>query len=203
MVDKETLPVYEKVNKEAKSSKDNNTRLNRIEELNEKGNLGIPILNSVLKTISKGVFGASLDVTGLMTADAQELDKLSSDFIKSAKDLFGARLTDADLSAFMKTIPNLSQTKEGRSRVIKNLKVFNTAASLRKHAMDEIIKERGGTRPRDLESLIEQRVGPQLDALSETFASSPTESKAPNNILGDIANFGAGLLKPIGNMLKY
>lgn len=169
-IDKETLPEYKEIVKNAKAAKDNERRLNRMEQLNEKGDLNFGAFSSVLKGLGEH-FG--IDVSSLMTADEQEFDKLSADFIKNAKDVFGARITDADLRAFLKTVPTLSQSKEGRRRVIKSLRVGNAAAKAKKDAMDEIIKENNGKRPRNLELLVEERVNPILDELAQEYIASP------------------------------
>jgi hypothetical protein len=166
---KETLDYYKTTNKLAKGAKEGELRLSRMEVLNERGKMGLPIFNSFLKTVSKGIFGLGIDLTHLMSADAQEFDKLSTDFLKNVKDIFGARITDREVALFLKTVPTLSQSKTGRQRVIRNLRIFNEAAKLRQKAMTEIVKANKGNRPRNIESLVEEMVDPQLDALSKEF----------------------------------
>lgn len=167
---KETLDYYKQTNKLAKGAKEGDLRLARMEVLNEKGKMGLPIFNTAIKAISKGIFGLGLDLTHLMAADAQEFDKLSTDFLKNVKDIFGARITDREVALFLKTVPSLAQSKTGRSRIIRNLRLFNDAAKLRQKSMTEIIKANKGNRPRNIESLVEEMVGPQLYALSEEFS---------------------------------
>ena len=95
-VDKETKPVYDEVAKGYKAAKENNIRLGRMEELVKKGDLSAPAFSAVLDTLSRGVekIGLSLDLRAMQTADSQEFAKLSADFIKSAKDFFGGRVTE-------------------------------------------------------------------------------------------------------------
>ncbi len=187
-INKETRPVVEKINKEAKSAKANDMRLNRIEKLNEEGNLGIPIFNSAIKTISNGVFGFGLDLKGLMTKDAQELEKLSTDFVKEAKDIFGSRLTDTDLKTFLQTVPNLYMSKDGRSSLIRNMRAFNEAAKLRQKALNEVIKENNGQRPANIEELIDEKISPELDKISQQFTLGASAKPAEE----------PGILKRIG-----
>lgn len=172
IADKETLPVYKEITKASKSADDSDKRLDRIKLLAEKGSLGIPIANSVFKAITKGVMGYGIDLTSFMTADAQELDKLSQDFIKGAKDVFPGRVTDTDLNAYMRTIPNLSQSRAGMLRLVNSMKSFNEAARIRNKTMNDIIKENKG-RPVDLEAQIEERAKPELDRLSKEFLEGP------------------------------
>ena len=168
-IDKETLPYYNELSSKARAFTNNSKKLDKIDKLVAKGNFGSPLANSLINTISKGVWGHGIDLTFLKTADAQELEKLSTDFVKDAKEIFGSRLTDADLSAFFKTLPNLSQSREGMSRVIRNLRIAGAADELRKQAADRIIEENGGRRPRNLESLVEGEISPQLDILADQF----------------------------------
>ena len=185
--DKETKPIFDEINKEYKTAKENDKRLDRIEVLTKKGSLGTPLGNAAIKTLAKGIFGFGIDLTNWMTADAQELDKLSTDFIRSAKDIFGgSRLTDADLNAFAKIIPSLSQSNNGRLRIVHNMRLFNEAAKIKKQALDKIIEANGGKRPANLESLIDKVAGPQLDELSARFKRGEAPEVRPPGFLGQI-----------------
>jgi hypothetical protein len=170
-IDKETKPVYDEIKKDYKASQESKKRLSRMEKLNNEGNLGFPLLNSIVKAASHGIFGHGFDINYLMTADAQEFDKLSKDFIKDAKSIFGARITDQDLRAFMDRIPTLSQSKEGRRRIINNFKNFNEASEIRENASEKIIEANHGRRPRNYDSLVEKVAKPELDALANKFES--------------------------------
>jgi energy-coupling factor transporter ATP-binding protein EcfA2 len=130
---KSTKEARKEITESAKSAKENEMRLERIKELDKKGNLQNPLLYSVLNKVG-------LDLPALRSADSQELEKLSNDFLKSAKNVFGARLTNFDVETFFRTVPTLSQTKEGRSRVIRNLQLFNKGALIRDEAMRDILK---------------------------------------------------------------
>lgn len=100
---------------------------------------------------------------------AEEFEKLSADFIKEAKTYFGSRLTDADLRAFMQTIPTLSQTKSGKEKIISNLKKMNEITGIKAKAMKAIIKENGGKRPINLAELVEERTAPEIDKVAQEF----------------------------------
>ena len=199
-VAKETLPTYKELNKEYKSAINNDTRLDRIETLTKQGKLGKPLFNSLLKTLSKGIGGFGIDLTGLMTADAQELDKLSTDFIREAKDIFGSRLTDADLKAFLRIIPTLSQSNSGRMRIIHNMRLFNAGIKVRKKAMDSVISENNGKRPFNLDQLIEERSIDELNDLAQVFEKTrPREGTAAQvasavGPVSEVSTLGEGLL---------
>ncbi len=178
-IDKETKPVYDEITKEAKAAKDNNKRLDRMQELVKRGRLTPAIIGSALDVLSHGIGGyVKIDLHALTDPDSQEFRKLSNDFVKSAKDIFGARLTQGEVNTFLTTVPSLIQTDEGKLRVITNMRSFNEAALAKKKVADEIIKENGGRRPANFDSLIDERLSPVLDALAEAFKrGSSTEQK--------------------------
>lgn len=171
-VDKETLPTYHDINKSAKAAKDSNIRLGRMEELINRGNLSDTAYYNGIKALSKvpvfGGFAESILET-FQSPDTQEFEKLSTDFIKDAKQFFGNRITEQEVTMFLKTVPNLSQTNAGKRRVIRNMRIFNEASEVRKNAMDRVIKANGGKRPANLESLIEEEASRNLDALAAEF----------------------------------
>lgn len=176
-IDKETLPYYKEITKEATSAKNNDKRLERMEQLVNAGKLSGPVTSALIDTAAKGIFGIGIDLSGIQNADTQEFNKLSKDFLKEAKSIFGARLTDADVRYFLQTVPTLLQSDEGKKRVIRNLKSFNQAAKLRKETADKIIEENGGRRPRNLDSLVEKIAGPQLDEIANLFKEGPKISQ--------------------------
>jgi len=188
---KDTKSYGDNISKSYKSAVDSAKRLERIAVLNEKGSLGVPLFNNLLKTLKKGIFGFGLDLTAIMSADAQELDKLSTDFIKNVKDIFGARITDNDIKYFLQTIPTLAQSKDGRTKVIRNLQSFDKAARIKKRAYDEIVKKNDGYRPIDIEIQVQEITEPLLKKLAEEFKAAPIGSETKR---GTIDRVGKGIL---------
>lgn len=177
IVDKETFPLYKDINSSYKASKSADKRLDRMEKLIDNGKLTNPVIHSFLKTLSHGIFGFGLDLHSLENADAQEFHKLSNEFLKDAKDVFGNRLTNLDVESFLKMVPSLTQSDEGKRRIIYNLKAANKANELKKHTMDQIIKENNGHRPRNLEEQIDERAGTELDKLAAEFTQGAPQQK--------------------------
>lgn len=194
LINKETLPFYEEISTEANAARNNLKRLDRMEKLSKEGNLGIPAVNALLRSVSKGIFGFGIDLSSLMTADAQEFEKLSTDFIRDAKKIFGSRITDADLNAFLRTVPTLAQSKEGQVRIIHNMRQANKGAELKNKIMNDIIRENGGKRPANLQFLVEERAEPALNELAEEFERTRPVDMKPTSILGNIPRLGEGLL---------
>jgi len=168
-IDKGTQKFYDTTLSSAKDARENDMRLNRMKQLNNKGNLTPSLFSSLLDTASKGIFGVGLNLKWLQSPDSQEFDKLSKDFLKNAKSIFGARVTQQEIQMFLETVPTLSQTPEARSRLIRNMKLMNEASKIKKKAMEEAIDMNGGERPKNLELIVDKKVASKLDALSEAF----------------------------------
>lgn len=105
----------------------------------------------------------------ILHSDTEQFEKLSNDFVRSAKSIFGSRITDADLRVFMSMIPTLSQTDKGKRDIINNMKSFNKANEVKYKTMRNIIKENKGIRPANLQELVEDRAKPELDRISQQF----------------------------------
>jgi len=189
-INKQTEKYYKEINDAHKSARDNRMRGERIAKLNKEGSLGIPLFNTAIKTLSKGIWGAGIDLSFLMTADAQELDKLSSDYLKDIKEVFGAKITESMIQQFLKTVPTLSQSKEGRERIIRNLDIFSQAADIRYDVMHDLIEENGGKRPGNLEAKVEKRANKELDRLAEKFKVGAEKAPEPRSLVKSIKRAG-------------
>lgn len=201
--DKDLRKRVNELTKVEKARIESDFRLDRIESLTrdpnvDEGNKAWNVFVDFAK--NKGLFGIKVDLTGTMTEAAQEINKLSNDFMRSAQEIYGNRLTEMAIRNFLTMIPTLMQSKEGRLRVIHNMRLFNEGSKLRFNVMQDIIKENFGYAPRDLEFLIEKRVGPELDKLGQRFVfeervplkegskSSGTKTKRSNIITRTLPN---------------
>lgn len=136
--------------------------LNRFEDLEKEGKLDTPGYVEFLKR-------AGLDIPALMNPGSEEFQKIQANFINGAKEAFGGRISNFELESFMKTVPNLAQSPEGRKRVVTNLKRLERAKLARYHAYREILAKNGGIPPYDLEEQVEDRTDRKMQAITEQF----------------------------------
>lgn len=80
----------------------------------------------------------------LLSPEAQEAVKLVADNLSGAKDTFGARVTNFDLQAYMKRLPTLLNSSEGRRRVLRDLRLMNKLNTNHEQGVLEIIDREGG-----------------------------------------------------------
>ena len=205
LAEKESQKFVTDIAKEYKGSQESNKRLDRMTQLIEKGSLPFSSTYRLFKSLSETEIGKNIPIIGSLAAltvnpvlqgigglggaiqrnitarDSEEFEKLQADFIKLAKDFFPGRVSDADLKAFVQTLPTLSQSDSGKLRIIENMKNFNKAAELRYNTAKALIKANGGKRPKDLELLVEEYAGPELDNLASGLKLSPTRALIPGS----------------------
>jgi len=147
-------------------------RLNRMSELNKTGKLAGPVAASLLEKL-----GIPIAVLG--NPDSEEFDKLSKDMLKNIRTYFGARINVVEVENFLKTIPSLMNSEEGREKVINNLKMLSEPRKLMFEEYRQMKKESSETgtpMPVDLEETIIERIKPRLDELAERFAGQPLDT---------------------------
>lgn len=79
-----------------------------------------------------------------LSPEAQEAVKLITDEIKGARETFGARVTNFEAGTYLKTLPNLLNTPEGRRRVLRDLKIVNKLNRMEGEGVLNIIDSYGG-----------------------------------------------------------
>jgi hypothetical protein len=201
--DKLYRPYIAKAAEEYKGVRESSHKLDRMEQLVKGGKLSDPKLAAGLQALSEGVsiylpkIGPvtlpGLNFKSILKPDSEEFEKLSNDFIKNAKTIFGSRITDQDLKSFMATVPNMMMTNEGKLRLIKHMRFYNDAIRARHDAMKDILKKNNDYAPRNFELSIEDAASKKLDQLAREFKFSmkpiPQLKAAPEEpgILGQAA----------------
>lgn len=80
-----------------------------------------------------------------LTPEAQEAIKLIIDSTSNIKDTYGARVTNFDLQTYLKKLPSLLNTPEGKMRVLRDLQIMNRLNAMHAKGIQEIFNESGGT----------------------------------------------------------
>jgi len=116
----------------------------------EKDNIGIlkeisPQIGSIERLNINPQTG-ELILPALASAEAQRYVKTINDFTRNAKDSYGSRVTNFDLVQFLKRLPTLANTEEGRRQIIEQLEIINDLNLMREQALHDVIDEYGGIR---------------------------------------------------------
>jgi hypothetical protein len=108
----------------------------------------------------------------LLSPEAQESVKLISDELSGAKDTFGARVTNFDLQSYMKRLPTLLNSAEGRRRVLRDLRLMNQINQMHHQGVLDIVDRYGGPGKISLskaEMIYKKEFAPKIKDLREEF----------------------------------
>jgi hypothetical protein len=87
-----------------------------------------------------------LIIPGLASPEAQQFVKTVNDFTIQAKDSYGSRVTNFDLNQFMRRLPTLANSEEGRARILEQMKIINDLNIMYEKSLHNVFDEYGGVR---------------------------------------------------------
>lgn len=199
-----TQATRKEINDKAKEARRDLQDLDRLEELEKEGKLNTPGYVEFLQR-------SGFDIPALMEPGSQEYNKIVNNFVRGAKSVFAGRITNQELENYMRTLPSLSMSPEGRKRVIANLRMLKQGDVAYSEALRDIIKENRGTPPLDLSEQLEDRVSKKLDKIAINFRKNLLKEvpKEENKLavglgatLGGLIGAPSKLLSTLGGTAK-
>ncbi|CDK30202.1 hypothetical protein [Candidatus Babela massiliensis] len=194
---KDTKAERKEILDRVKAAREQLHDLGRMEELDKSGKLNSPGYLEFLSNIG-------MDISNLKSPESQEFQKIAANFLRDAKTYFGGRVSNYEIEQFLQTIPNLSQSPQGRARVIANLKRLSNIALSYNEALKDVMNSNKGIPPLDLIEQVDARMEKKLDKISEKFREDLAKPTPPGQdpwvtaaLAGSgklIGNFGAPLL---------
>lgn len=152
-----------------KSLKDDAVRVNTLERYNNSNRLpeGMDKLNINWKT-------GDIRFPALANAETQAFVKTVNDFTVKAKETFGARVTNFELGAFMKRLPTLANSTEGRRQIISQMQAMGDLDRLYYDSLKEVYDNYGlrGIDKQKAEQIAEELRAPKEEALKQQVADS-------------------------------
>lgn len=140
--------------------------------------------------------------------EAEEYVKIINDFTTQAKDSYGSRVTNFDLQQFMKRLPTLANSEEGRALIIERMKTQTQADKIYFDALKEVYRHygQGKITPEDAESIAEQISDSRIEGIRERASQIDEEienltGEQPRNINQNVPKGMVILLDPNGNPL--
>jgi hypothetical protein len=158
------LPLYQESKHKQQSLEASKDALGILEELSPQIK-GIQKLNINPQT-------GELFIPGLASPESQRFVKTVNDFTVNAKDSFGARVSNFELERFMKRLPTLANSEEGRRQIIKQMQIINEINATRENELQKVIEEHGGIRNIDYdraETIAEKTSSPKIQSLKKEF----------------------------------
>lgn len=115
-----------------------------------------------------------LIIPAAASPEAQRFVKTINDFTTQAKDSYGSRVTNFDLNQFMKRLPTLANSAEGRHQILEQMQIINDINKTHEKALSEVFDEYGGVRMIDYDKaqgIAEKRAKNEIKSLKGRFAS--------------------------------
>lgn len=160
------LPLHQESYHKYQAHQSDADNLKILEELNPK----ITTMDKFNVNPSTG----DLLIPQFASPEAQRFLKTINDFTKNAKDSYGARVTNFDIQQFLKRLPTLAGSEEGRRQIIRQLTIMNNINLAREGALQEVIDEYGGIRNIDYdeaERIADKRSAKEISGLKKEFSS--------------------------------
>src|ERR1700678_88879 len=170
-----TADYREQVLSEYEASKSTLSKLNRLEALGKENKLTTPLMAKLSESL-----GIPLSVLG--NPASEEFQKVSQGLMSNITQTYGNRILQVEVENFLKTIPTLMNSEEGRKRIIDNMKTLLSPSQLAYDEYKKIRKEQGRV-PIDLHEQVLERIGPKLDKMAEDFKKNASDFSiviAPN-----------------------
>jgi hypothetical protein len=219
-LEKESWPVLappeqmlpaERIKWENNNEKNNTKELKETETKNKALRTNDILISSMQKTNDSGKLPSGLGKlivvdrkTGDIRPTAQAADSINKEtelyiknlkqFLKGAKDFFGARVTNFDVSSFMAQLPGLLNSEQGRRLILKQMELVNNLESVHANELDEAIKHYGRKANYiDISRTVDERVGGQekdllnkIDNVVEASYELDKMAKKPEKFKGAV-----------------
>lgn len=136
--EKTNIPIFQEASKKFESLKDENRSIDRLQQLNDSG-----LLPQDLGRINVDRKTGDLVLPAAANAETQLFVKTVNDFLRKAKDTFGARVTNFEISAFLKRLPTLANSEEGRRLILKQMEIINELNALNEESIVQTFNNYG------------------------------------------------------------
>jgi hypothetical protein len=132
------IPIYNEANKTVRNLQMEGLSLQRLEQLNDSKKLP-----QNFGRLNVNVKSGELIAPWLAPPEAQLFVKTINDFTTKAKDSYGARVTNFELDRFMKRLPTLLNSDEGRRMIISQMKIINDLNALEHTSLRDVFDKYG------------------------------------------------------------
>jgi hypothetical protein len=175
----------ETIQKEAKVAKKQLDSIEDIEKSVKEGKIKPTNAANVLKFF--GPIGERLAEAAL-TKDQAKLQAAIPEFLEGRKELFGVRLSDADLKLLQDKLPDIAKSPEANLAILGLMKKYANQSLLKKKAAENVLESKGiavknregKLRPLNYESLVEN----EYDRL--VIDTTPIRVQAPDKTLWEM-----------------
>ena len=138
-------PSLKDLNEKIRLGEENETRFARLNEIYTAEANQLPSSFSAAMFDLEGEGKISKLARSQLTPAAQESIKLITDMLSGAKETYGSRVTNFDAAQYLKRLPSLLNTPEGKNRVLRDLRILNEMNMLHRQAITSEFNKAGGS----------------------------------------------------------
>lgn len=170
---KQNQPLYSKATDKLEEIEGEQLRLGRLEELSNSGKIA---KSWIVQPFYKD---GTLRAPYLFSPETQEFMKIVTDFVRGAKDSFGARVTNFELNTFLQKLPSLLNSPKGRQAVINNLQKMAKINELYNKGLVEAYDEQGLGKidQSQAKKIARQKYGKQIQELKKEYIKPSQTNK--------------------------
>lgn len=192
---KESEKYDEELLSQSRLAKKQADTVNEIEKAVDSGNVSPTSLSNIFKGFGK--IGDKLS-EAFLKEDEATLQASIPQLLEGWKEVFGVRLTDADLRLLQDKLPSIGKSPAANKAILSVLKKYSDMTLLRGQIGDEIKKANKGLRPLNFASKVDERFN---DMTSPVKIINPTNGRVieiPAYKLSDALSSGAKLAPESG-----
>lgn len=142
------------------------------------------------KLISSGKMDTALYVSAidhflpfeaLKSPETQAYQALEKEYLKDLKSIFGGRITDKEMSNFLRSIPRAVNSPEAQKMIMSRLDAYYKAKQLKYKVMRQIVKDNNGIPPLDLQEQVQDKTGEKETQYANQFLGIPKGAQLVQN----------------------
>jgi len=132
-------------------------------------------------TAAKFLETMGIPLGALEDPSSEVYHKLSQDLLKGLPDTYGSRILKVEVDNFLKTIPTLQNSPDGRRMIASNMLKLGEVYYNAMRRQQKGYQESGKKFPKDFEQDVFDQVKPQIDKLNDEFVKMAEIKAVPKN----------------------
>ena len=164
--EKTNIKELKEVEKKKKGYRDNGILIRSMQKTNDSNKLPAGFGKLLVIDPDTGDIRPTAQLSGQINPETELYVKNLKQFLKGAKDFFGARVTNFDVSSFMQQLPSLLNSEQGRRLILKQMELVNDLESIHANELDKAIKHYGRNASYiDISRTVDEKVAQKEHAL--------------------------------------
>lgn len=163
---KENNKLIKETGDKKKAFRSNDILIDSMTKINDGGYLPEGIEKMLIIDPETGDIRPTAQLAKIQNPQTELYVKNLKQWLKGAKDFFGARVTNFDVSSFMQQLPSLLNSEQGRRLILKQMKYVNDLESIYNNTLNEALKKYGrNANYSDISQVVDDKVSQKEEDL--------------------------------------